>query len=214
MTTPAPSPHDTRTTPFPARRVLLGVSGSIAAASLPQCAMLLRHVLHLEVRAVLTRHAATMVAPRALAVATGHPVLIGDERQDGANDPAVHHLDATRWADLLLVMPATANLLGKAAGGIADDALTTCILAAACPVVFVPAMNDAMWRKPVVRRNIASLQADGYGVVPPAVGLAAVDGQPGEGAMPDIMAVLRWTRIFLTAESPSGVASQGSVERR
>lgn len=201
--------------PFPARRVLLGVSGSIAAVSLPQCAMLLRHVLGLEVRAVLTRQAATLVSPRALAVATGHAVLLGDDGA-GGDDPAVAHLEVTRWADLLLVMPATANILAKAAAGIADDLLTTCILASACPVVFVPAMNDVMWRKPALQRNVATLRADGHGLVPPAVGLAAVDGQPGDGAMPDILAVLRWTRAFLAptadpALSPPPPATDASA---
>ncbi len=106
---------------FPARRVLLGVAGSIAAAAAPQIAMYLRHIVGLEVRAVLTRQAATMVAPRALAVATGRPVLLDEDETAGA-DPAVPHLEATRWADLFLILPASANLLVKAAHGIADDA--------------------------------------------------------------------------------------------
>jgi phosphopantothenoylcysteine synthetase/decarboxylase len=128
----------------------------------------------------------------------------------GANDPTVVHLDLTRWADLMLVMPATANVLGKAAAGIADDVLTTCILAATSPVVFVPSMNDAMWVKPAVQRNVATLRADGYGVIPPAVGLAAVDGKPGEGATPDILVVLRWTRRFLNERECARSDAQAS----
>src|SRR4051794_8610224 len=130
-----------------AQRILLGISGSIAAYTVPQSILWLRHVLGVEVRVILTRQAATMVAPRALAVASGHPVTLDDDAS--TNDPAVPHIDLTRWADVMLVLPASANLIGKAANGIADDTLTTCILAAACPVVFVPNMNEIMWRKPV-----------------------------------------------------------------
>ena len=159
---------------------------------------------------MLTRSATELISPRSIAVATGHPVLLDDGDGAGANDPTVVHLNLTRWADLMLIMPATANVLGKAAAGIADDALTTCILAATSPVVFVPSMNDAMWTKPAVQRNVATLKDDGYGVIPPAVGLAAVDGKSGEGAMPDIMAVLRWTRRFLDAEAAGGEAQASS----
>lgn len=194
------------------RRILIGVAGSIAAVAVPPSVMYLRHVVGVEVRAVVTQSAAELVSIRSIAVATGHPVVL-DERAD-ANDPGVAHLELTRWADLVLVMPATANVLGKAAAGIADDALTTCILAATSPVVFVPAMNDAMWAKPAVQRNVATLKADGHGVIPPAVGLAAVDGKPGEGAMPDILAVLRWIRCFLNEEpAPGGEAQVNSLSQ-
>src|SRR4249919_2125875 len=149
--------------PLPARRILIGVAGSIAAVTVPQSILWLRHELGIEVRVVMTRQAATMVTPRAVAVASGAPVALDDAPDH--NDPAVPHMHLTRWADLMLVVPASANLLAKAAHGIADDLLTTCIVAASCPVVFVPGMNEVMWRKPAVQRNVATLEADGYGVV-------------------------------------------------
>jgi len=174
---------------LPARRILIGISGSIAAYTVPQSILWLRHVLGADVRVILTRQAATMVAPRALAVASGGPVTLDDA--GSTNDPSVPHIDLTRWADVLLVLPASANLIGKAANGIADDILTTCILAAACPVVFVPNMNEIMWRKPVVQRNVATLQADGHGVILPIEGVALADGRPTVGAMPDIDDIVR-----------------------
>lgn len=198
---------------LPARRVLIGVAGSIASITVPRSILWLRHELGVEVRVVMTRQAATMVAPRALAVASGAPVALDDTPghapgHDVAshNDPVVRHMDLTRWADLFLVLPASANVLAKAAHGIADDLLTTCIIAAACPVVFVPGMNEVMWRKPAVQRNVATLEADGYGVVAPVEGLAVATGRPTVGAMPEIDEVVAWVTRFLHARgaAPAG----------
>lgn len=187
--------------PLPARRILIGIAGSIAAAlTVPQTIMWLRAGLDVEIRAIMTRQAATLVTPRAIAVASGYPVALDTE--GAANDPVVPHIELTRWADLFLVLPATADILGKAAHGIADNLLSTCILAAACPVVFVPSMNGQMWRKPVVQRNVAILEADGYGVIPPVEGVALADGQPTVGAMPDIDSILEWLGRFLHQPAP------------
>lgn len=192
---------------LPARRVLIGVAGSIASVTVPQSILWLRHELGLEVRVVMTRQATTMVTPRALAVASGAPVALDDAVDH--NDPVVRHMDLTRWADLMLVLPASANLLAKAAHGIADDLLTTCIIASSCPVVFVPGMNEIMWRKPAVQRNIAMLETDGYGIVAPVEGLAVADGRPSAGAMPEIDAIFEWVTRFLQerrgADAPTGI---------
>ena len=186
---------DDLTSQLPARRVLIGVSGSIASVTVPQSILWLRHELGVEVRVVMTRQAATMVTPRAIAVASGTAVALDDATDH--NDPTVPHMHLTRWADLMLVLPASANLLAKAAHGIADDLLTTCIIAAACPVVFVPGMNEVMWRKPAVQRNVATLEADGYGVVAPVEGVAVADGRPTVGAMPEIDAIVEWATRFM-----------------
>lgn len=183
---------------LPARHVLVGVAGSIASVTVPQSILYLRHELEVDVRVVMTRQATTMVTPRALAVASGSQVAVDDTGEPGDhNDPTVRHMELTRWADLMLVLPASANLLAKAAQGIADDLLTTCIIASSCPVVFVPGMNEIMWRKPAVQRNVATLQADGYGVVEPVEGLALSDGRPTVGAMPEIEEIVAWVARFL-----------------
>ncbi|GAB3960493.1 hypothetical protein GCM10027614_82550 [Micromonospora vulcania] len=97
----------------------------------------------------------------------------------------VPHLALTAWADLVLVLPATANTLAKAALGIADNLVGTCVLAATAPVVLVPSMNAAMWQRPAVQRNVAQLRADGYGVVPPVPVLALSTGTlAGRGCRP------------------------------
>ncbi|MGH2589151.1 MAG: flavoprotein [Dehalococcoidia bacterium] len=185
---------------FPARQVLLAVSGSIAATAVTPYVAVMRRLLDLEVRAVLTRQAVTLVAPRAVAAACGRPVIVDGEQTP--DDGTVPHIDLTRWADVLLVLPATANMLAKAAHGIADDLVSTCIVAASCPVVFVPAMNEVMWGKPAVQRNVATLTADGYRVLTPAEGIAMADGQIGPGALPDIFTVLLETADFLRGCAP------------
>jgi phosphopantothenoylcysteine decarboxylase/phosphopantothenate--cysteine ligase len=183
---------------LPARHVLIGVAGSIASVTVPQSILWLRHELGVEVRVVMTRQATTMVTPRAIAVASGVAVALDDTGEPGDhNDPTVHHMELTRWADLMLVLPASANLLAKAAHGIADDLLTTCIIASSCPVVFVPGMNEIMWRKPAVQRNVATLEADGYGVIAPVEGVAMCDGRPTVGAMPEIDEIVAWAARFL-----------------
>lgn len=194
---------------FPARRVLIGVAGSIASVTVPQSILWLRHELGIEVRVVMTRQATTMVTPRAIAVAAGTAVALDDTND--FNSPGVKHMDLTRWADLMLVLPASANLLAKAAHGIADDLLTTCIIAASCPVVFVPGMNELMWRKPAVQRNVATLQEDGYGVVMPVEGLAVADGKPTVGAMPEIEAILAWVTTFLHERNAENSLTEADV---
>ena len=95
-------------------------------------------------------------------------------------------------------MPATADILGKAANGIADNLLSTCILAASCPVVFVPSMNAQMWCKPVVQRNVATLKQDGYGVIAPVPGLAMSDGESAGGCiMPEIDEIFEQATEFV-----------------
>lgn len=182
--------HGAPVVPFPARRVLLGVTGSIAAADTPAIVLALRQMCGIEIRAVMSTAASSFVTPKALAVATGHRVVT--EESFRAATPDVDHVELTRWADLVLILPATADVLGKAAHGLAPDALTTCVLAAGCPVVFVPSMNSTMWGKPAVQRNVETLRADGYGVIPPAKGFSIANGTVQEGAMPLLPDILAW----------------------
>lgn len=112
-------------------------------------------------RVIMTRAAETFVVPGAIEALTGNPVY-GEGRHGGLRVP---HLNLPDWADLFLVLPATANILGKAAHGIADDLLSSTILGAEPPVFFVPAMNPEMWRRRPVQRNVRMLEDDGHHVI-------------------------------------------------
>lgn len=136
-----------------------------------------------EVRAILTRGGAEFITPLSVASLTGEKVFtdlfsLKDETEMG-------HIRLSREADLLLVVPATANLMAKIAGGIADDLASTTLLATDKPVMVAPAMNVEMWQKPQTMRNIAQLKADGIHVIEPAAGELAC-GEVGMGRLADV----------------------------
>jgi phosphopantothenoylcysteine synthetase/decarboxylase len=186
---------DERKNSFPVERVLLGVSGSIAAVMVPPGIMVMRQMLGINaIRVIMTPQAARMVSASTMAVLSGNSVLVNWE---DAHDIETPHMALSNWAEVFIVMPATANILAKAAHGIADNLLSTTLLAAKCPVVFAPGMNDAMWNKPSTQRNVAQLKADGYGIVPPVRGIAVVDGQQGDSAMADILTIMKYVSSFL-----------------
>lgn len=176
-------------------RVVLGVTGSVAATLAPTLATALRLLWSADVRVVVTESALTFVTVPALAVTTGHPVA--GPQPAGAAHGVVEHMELARWADLVLVAPATANTIGQVAHGLASDVLGSCILATEAPVVLAPSMNPTMWRNPRVQRNVRSLAEDGFGIVPPVVGTAMVDLAAGLGAMPPAPALLRWLEAWL-----------------
>jgi phosphopantothenoylcysteine decarboxylase/phosphopantothenate--cysteine ligase len=148
-----------------ARRVVLCASGGYQCYSLPGFVLtLLRHVAD-DVQVVLSRAAARLVSPYAVEVASRHPVYT--EMDDTGPDVFVPHIELTRGADLVLVYPATVNVLSKVAHGIADELIPALILAAEIPVFFVPISNPAMTGHPAVRSSIRQLREDGYVVLPP-----------------------------------------------
>jgi phosphopantothenoylcysteine decarboxylase/phosphopantothenate--cysteine ligase len=148
-----------------ARRLLLCAAGGYQAYVLPGFILaLLQHVAD-DVQVVLSRAAAGLVSKYAVEVASRHEVYV--ELDDSGPDTFVPHIELPRRADLVLVYPATVNIVGKVANGIADELISALILATDKPVVFVPVANDQMWRHPAVARNLERLAADGYVVLPP-----------------------------------------------
>ena len=132
-------------------RIVLGVTGGIAAYKAPELVRRLRDA-GAEVRCILTPNAARFVSPLSLAAVSEHGVIVdqwGDPQKGG-----VDHIELARWAELLLVAPATANFLAKLAVGIADDALTTYALAHRADIAVAPAMNTFMLAHPTVQQNI------------------------------------------------------------
>jgi phosphopantothenoylcysteine decarboxylase / phosphopantothenate---cysteine ligase len=158
-------------------RIVLAVGGSIAAYKAVDLCSKCVQTGH-EVDVVMTRMAMRFVGPLSFSAITHHPVHLDDTWGEGERPAA--HLEMTECADLLVVAPATADLIGKFANGIADDIVTTTYLGAECPVLVAPAMNQRMWVHPRVVANIARLKADGVQIVGPATGhLAEGDEGPG-----------------------------------
>ena len=189
------------------KRILLGVSGGIAAYKSAQLARLLRRQ-GADVRVVMTLSATRFVTPLTFQALTGHAVhsALLDEDQENA----MGHINLVRWADVLLVAPATANVLAKFSLGIADDLLSTLYLASECPVFVAPAMNQAMWAKPVTRENLQRLRNHGVTILGPDQGEQAC-GETGPGRMlepvaichrlfpPDCSAPLHGKRVLISA---------------
>ena len=163
-------------------RILVGITGGIAAYKSPQLVRLLRKAGH-EVQCVATRHALEFVTPLTLETVSGRRLYA--DLIDNGNDHTTEHISLKDWGELMVVAPATANIIGKLAGGIADDALSTLLLAfTGKPLYLAPAMNTQMWENPAVQRNLARLEADGVHIIPPASGMLAC-GSEGTGRMPE-----------------------------
>jgi phosphopantothenoylcysteine decarboxylase/phosphopantothenate--cysteine ligase len=162
--------------------IVLGVSGGIAAYKAPELVRRLRDA-GADVRVILTPNAARFVAALSLAAVSDHGVLV--EQWGDSGHGGVDHIELARWAELLLIAPATANIIAKLAVGIADDALTTYALAHRAPVLVAPAMNTNMLAHPTVQQNIVTLRNRGVEIIEPVNGLLAC-GDEGAGKMPDV----------------------------
>jgi len=167
------------------RRILVGVTGGIAAY---KAAELIRAIRRrgADVKVVMTEAATKFVSPLTFETLSGNEVswkLFPERKWD------VGHVRLAEWAEVLVVAPATANFLGKAAGGVADDLLTTVVLAARCPVVVAPAMDAFMWANPVVQENVRKLKDLGYKFVGPEEGELA-SGLTGKGRLADLGRIL------------------------
>ncbi len=163
----------------PPLRVLLGVTGGIAAYKSPE---LVRRLVErgCEVQVVMTRSAREFVGPLTFQAVSGRRVR--DDLWDSAAEAAMGHIELARWADVVVVAPATANFLGTLAAGLGGDLLSTLCLATTAPLLLAPAMNQAMWVNPAVQANRALLEARGVRFLGPAAGDQAC-GETGLGRM-------------------------------
>jgi phosphopantothenoylcysteine decarboxylase / phosphopantothenate---cysteine ligase len=176
------------------KQVILGITGSIAAY---KAVLLLRELTTrgAEVSVVMTAGAEHFVAPLTLRTLSGRPVL--SNLFDPQSDDAVEHVALAERAHAFVVAPATANLLAKAAHGIADDFLTTLLLAARCPVLMAPAMDGGMWDHAAVRANVATLRERGVTVLEPDAG-ALASGLSGRGRLPETETIVEEVERLLT----------------
>src|SRR5438045_3151958 len=181
-------------------KVVLGVSGGIAAYKAPDLVRKLQ-AAGCEVRVILTPNAARFVSPLSLAAVSNHGVVVeqwGDSEHGG-----VDHVELARWADLLLIAPATANILAKLAVGIADDALSTYALAHRGDIIVAPAMNTFMLLHPTVTENLARLRARGVDILDPDAGLLAC-GDEGAGRLPDAPVIVERVKAHFAARDLEG----------
>ena len=158
---------------------VFGVTGGIAAAKATLAASMLAGQ-GLDVHVIMTESACQFVTPLTFRTLTAHPVTVDMFEEPGQWN--VKHVSLAQRADIFVIAPATANFLGKTVAGIADDMLTTTVMATRAPVVIAPAMNSGMYESPIVQRNIASLKALGYMFVGPESGRLAC-GDTGAGRM-------------------------------
>jgi phosphopantothenoylcysteine decarboxylase / phosphopantothenate---cysteine ligase len=161
------------------KTVVLGVTGSIAAYKIASLASMLVKK-HASVYVIMTKNATNFINPITFETLTGHKCLV--DTFDRNFEFSVEHVSLAKHADVVMVAPASANIIGKLANGIADDMLTTTLLACRCPLLLSPAMNTAMYENSIVQENLSKLKAHGYEIIEPASGYLAC-GDTGKGKM-------------------------------
>lgn len=182
------------------KNIVLGITGGIAAYKALELARLLVKK-GANVYPVMTKSAAEFIAPLSFQTLSGNPVFT--ELFDASRDASIRHIDIAEKADIIIIAPATANIIGKAANGIADDLLTTIIMASKCPKLFAPAMNVNMYENPIVQKNIARLKRVGYSFVGPEEGELAC-GYEGKGRLAQIEDIIDAAEECLSPKDMKG----------
>ena len=162
------------------KNIVLGVTGSIAAYKIANLASMLVK-LNASVHVIMTKNACQFITPMTFETLTGNKCIVDTFDRNFSFD--VKHVSLSKLADIILIAPCTANVIGKIAGGICDDMLTTTVMATKAPVVISPAMNTGMWENPILQDNIKKLEGYGYHFIKPVSGRLAC-GDIGSGKMP------------------------------
>ncbi|AEG60561.1 phosphopantothenoylcysteine decarboxylase/phosphopantothenate/cysteine ligase [Desulforamulus ruminis DSM 2154] len=183
------------------KTITLGITGGIAAYKAAELASSLVKS-GADVHVAMTSSACEFITPLTFETLTGNPVHKG--LFQAGPEGGVLHIDLAQRADLLVIAPATANIIGKTANGIADDLVSTLAVAASCPVLFCPAMNVVMYENPLVQRNIATLMENGYHFVEPAEGRLAC-GAVGKGRLAELDVILHSITKQLTPQDLAGL---------
>lgn len=183
------------------KHIVLGVSGSIAAYKIASLASMLAKQ-KADVTVIMTQNATNFIHPITFESLTGNKCLV--DTFDRNFQHSVEHVSLAKQTDVMLVAPASANAIAKAAHGIADDMLTTTLLACQCPKIFAPAMNTRMYQNPVVQDNLKVLEKYGMEVITPARGYLAC-GDTGEGKMPEPEALYEAIVKALTPKDMAGM---------
>lgn len=182
------------------KHIILGVTGSIAAYKTAALASMLKKQ-KADVTVILTKNATNFINPITFEELTGNKCLV--DTFDRNFQHSVEHISLARWADVFLIAPASANVIAKAAHGLADDMLTTTFLACECPKIVAPAMNTRMYRNPITQDNLALLRKYQTEVIEPAKGYLAC-GDVGEGKMPEPALLFEYLAKALTQKDMAG----------
>jgi phosphopantothenoylcysteine decarboxylase/phosphopantothenate--cysteine ligase len=164
--------------PLSGKEILVGMTGGIACYKIPYLIRLIRKA-GAEVRVIMTEAATKFITPLTMETISDNPVAL---RMFPDEYVSTRHIDLARWADLIVIAPATANVMGKVSAGIADDLLTTILMATRSQLMIAPAMNPGMWENKVTQRNLVILKQLGYYIVEPGDGQMACD-ESGVGRM-------------------------------
>lgn len=178
------------------KTVVLAVTGSIAAYKMPNAARMLKKQ-GANVQVLMTRNAAEFITPLTFESLVGNKCLI--DTFDRNFQYSVEHVALAKQADVVLIAPASANVIGKIANGLADDMLTTTVMACPCPKIIAPAMNHNMYHNPIVQDNLAKLAHYGYTIIPPARGMLA-NGDEGDGRMPAEELLVQYVRRAIACQ--------------
>ncbi|MCK9999617.1 bifunctional phosphopantothenoylcysteine decarboxylase/phosphopantothenate--cysteine ligase CoaBC [Providencia rettgeri] len=176
------------------KQIVIGISGGIAAYKIPELTRRLRDKGAI-VRVVMTQGAKAFITPLTLQAVSGHPV--SDDLLDPAAEAAMGHIELAKWADLIILAPATADLIARLSAGMANDLLTTVCLASAAPIALVPAMNQQMYRAKATQENLIKLQQRQCMIWGPDAGSQAC-GDIGPGRMIDPLEIVRLANEFFT----------------
>lgn len=195
------------------KHIIVGVSGGIAAYKAVEIVSRLRKV-GAEVKVVMTENATKFVTPMTFGEISGNPVAV--KMFEDVHDWNVEHIALAKWADAYLVAPATANVIGKLAAGIADDMLTTQLMATKAPIFLCPAMNTNMYENPITQRNMQTLRDLGFHILEAASGSLAC-GTSGIGRLPEPVDIVNWLsfhvgRTDLLADKTVIVTAGGTRE--
>ena len=176
--------------------VVIGVTGGIASYKV--CGII--NYLKMEganVYVIMTKNACEFITPLTLETLSGNKVVSDMFKRSDYIE--VGHISLANKADLFLVIPASANIIGKVANGIADDMLTTTIMATTAPVIFAPSMNNKMYENPIVHNNIEKLKSYGYKIITPSVGHLAC-GYDGVGKLPKSEEIIDYVKLLIRKE--------------
>ena len=178
---------------FKDMNIVIGITGGIAAYKACGIVSFFKKE-GANVDVIMTKNACEFITPLTLETLSGNKVVTDMFKR--VDYIEVEHISLAKKADLFLVVPATANILGKVANGIADDMLSTTIMATKAPVVFAPAMNNVMYENPIVQNNIEKLKGYGYKIIEPAVGHLAC-GYEAKGKLPKTEEIIDYVKVLI-----------------